>query len=149
MSRADLLRHLLLDLDTHHDPHPARAEVTGLRHSLLTATRLRTAGADSDLIALGLLHDTLHVLAPTNHGEALATILSDRLNPGRQALLAAHSVWQHDAIHGTTHRLAYHRAAWWDDAELLGWADAGAFNSTDPADLLSTLWPHVTQLLGE
>jgi len=115
VTRAGLLRVLLGDLDTHRDPNSNRWAVTSLVHSEQTATRALRDGATSEWIAVALLHDVLHTLAPATHPEAVAVLLADRLSADARAVLACHGEFQHDAVHGT-HRTDRHRSKGWYSA---------------------------------
>jgi predicted HD phosphohydrolase len=58
-------------LDHSFDGYP----VTRLKHSLQTATRARSEGADDDLVLGALLHDVGDLLAPCNHSQLAAAII--------------------------------------------------------------------------
>jgi predicted HD phosphohydrolase len=147
-SRGDLFLDLLSDLRSHRDSTPGREQVTGYVHSLQTATRARRDGADDELVAVALLHDVFHVLAPANHGLALATVLEDRLSDDRRVLLAQHSRWQHDVIHGTDTTSRFREAVWYADACRFGGWDAASFDPYYDSDQLNVLWPYAEDLLG-
>jgi len=149
VTRAGLLRVLLGDLDTHRDPNPARCVVTSLTHSQQTATRALRDGASSEWIAVALLHDVLHALAPATHPEAVAVLLADRLSADACAVLAVHGEFQHDAVHGT-HRTDRHRdKGWYSAAVRFAEWDRLSFDPLYPTCTVEALWPHVLNLLGK
>jgi len=149
VNRAGLLRVLLGDLDTHRDPNPARWGVTSLTHSRQTATRALRDGATSEWIAVALLHDVLHTLAPATHPEAVAVLLADRLSADACAVLACHGEFQHDQIHGT-HRTDRHKQhGWYSAAVRFAEWDRLSFDPLYPACTVEALWPHVLNLLGK
>ena len=144
-----MLRVLLGDLDTVRDPNPARSAVTSLTHSRQTATRALRDGASSEWIAVALLHDVLHTLAPATHPEAVAVLLADRLSPDACAVLACHGEFQHDQIHGT-HRTDRHLGkGWYSGATRFAHWDALSFDPLYPTCTVEVLWPHVLNLLGK
>ena len=51
-------------------------QITRLEHSLQAATRARLAGADVNWVVAALLHDIGDELAPYNHSELAASVLS-------------------------------------------------------------------------
>lgn len=126
-SRSDLFLRLLADLRVVHDAGD-RGRVDQLEHSLQMATRADRAGADDELVVVALLHDVFRVLAPAAHGPALALALSDRLTRDRVEILAHHSAWQHDAVHGSEQVLEFHGESWWVDACRFGAWDAASFS---------------------
>ncbi len=149
MNRAGLLRVLLGDLDTHRDPNAARRAVTSLAHSGQTATRALRDGASSEWIAVALLHDVLHTLAPATHPEAVAVLLADRLSADACAVLAVHGEFQHDAVHGTHLADRYLPSGWYSAAVRFSEWDRLSFDPLYPAMTVDALWPHVLNLLGK
>jgi hypothetical protein len=88
---------LIYDLEDVYDDGPdGRDAVDQYEHSVQTGTRALRAGLPDRLVALAVLHDAFRVIAPYNHGEALAVAIGDRLTPEEKAILANHSAWQHD-----------------------------------------------------
>ena len=149
MNRAGLLRVLLGDLDTHHDPNPARCVVTTLVPSQQTATHALRDGASSEWIAVGLLHDVLHTLAPATPPEAIAVLLEDRLSADACAVLAVHGEFQHDAVHGTCLTDRHRDKGWYSAAVRFAHWDALSFDPLYPPCTVTDLWPHVLNLLGK
>ena len=149
MNRAGMLRVLLGDLDTHRDPNPARCAVTSLTHSQQTATRALRDGATSEWIAVALVHDVMHTLAPATHPEAVAVLLADRLSADVCAVLAVHGEFQHDQIHGTHSADRYMPSGWYSAAVRFAHWDALSFDPLYPAEPVEALWPHVLNLLGK
>lgn len=149
MNRAGLLRVLLGDLDTHRDPNPARCAVTSLTHSRQTATRALRDGATSEWIAVGLLHDVMHTLAPATHPEAVAAVLIDRLSTDACTVLACHGAFQHDAIYGTHHTDQHRGKGWYSAAVRFAEWDRLSFDPLYPTHTADALWPHVLNLLGK
>jgi len=149
VNRAGLLRVLLGDLDTHRDPNPARSAVTSLTHSRQTATRALRDGATSEWIAVALLHDVLHTIAPATHPEAIAILLADRLSADACAVLGSHGDFQHDAIHGTHVIDRYRGKGWYSAALRFAEWDRLSFDPLYPTCTVEALWPHVLNLLGK
>ncbi len=149
MNRAGLLRVLLGDLDTHRDPNPARSAVTSLMHSRQTASRALRDAASSEWIAVALLHDVMHTLAPATHPEAVAVLLADRLSADAEAVLGSHGEFQHNAVHGT-HSANRHRGnGWYSAAVRFAEWDRLSFDPLYPTCTVEALWPHVLNLLGK
>ena len=63
-------------------------------HSLQTATRAERDGASDDLIVAALLHDIGDPIAPDNHSEAAAAILSPYLDEEATWVVRHHGVFQ-------------------------------------------------------
>src|SRR3954471_990744 len=63
-------------------------------HSLQTATRAMRDGARTDMIVAGLLHDIGDALAPANHSEMAASILSPFLDEEATWVVRHHGVFQ-------------------------------------------------------
>lgn len=137
---------LVNDLRHVHDAG-ARACVDQREHSVQCATRAVLDGADDEMVVVALLHDAFRVLAPATHGEALAEAIGDRLSPGRAEVLRHHSVWQHDAVHGTRRAEAFAGEAWYADACALGRWDADAFEVGYPSLALPWFTERVRALL--
>ena len=49
--------------------------LTGYTHSLQSATRADSDGADEETVVCALLHDLGDMIAPDNHSEVIAAIL--------------------------------------------------------------------------
>ena len=149
MNRAGLLRVLLGDLDTHRDPNPTRSAVTSLTHSQQTATRALRDDANSEWIAVALLHDVLHTCAPTTHPEAVAVLLKDRLSVYAYTVLAAHGEFQYDTVHGTHFTDRHRGKGWYSAAVRFAEWDRLSFDPLYPTLSVEELWPHVLNLLGK
>lgn len=63
-------------------------------HSIQTATRAERSGARDDLIVAALLHDIGDPIAPDNHSEAAASILSPYLDEEATWVVRHHGVFQ-------------------------------------------------------
>jgi len=63
-------------------------------HSLQTATRAHREGARVDLVVGALLHDVGDTIAPDNHSELAATILSPYLDAETTWVVRHHGVFQ-------------------------------------------------------
>ena len=63
-------------------------------HSLQTATRAMRDGARTDMIVAALLHDIGDALAPANHSEMAASILSPFLDEEATWVVRHHGVFQ-------------------------------------------------------
>jgi len=149
VTRASLLRLLLDDLDTVHDPNPDRSHVSTLVHCRQTATRALRDGASSEWAAVGLLHDVAHELAPATHADTAAAMLGDRLSHDARRVLATHSAFQHDQLHGTHGIDIYNPCGWHTAAIRFAEWDRLSFDPLYPTLPLDDLWPHVLNLLGK
>ena len=69
-------------------------QVSRLEHSLQTATRAETDGADKQMIAAALLHDIGDLLAPMNHAEFAATVLQPYVREELSWVVAKHGIFQ-------------------------------------------------------
>ena len=69
-------------------------QVTRLAHSLQTATRAWTCGADLDWVVAALLHDIGDVYAPCNHGEYAAAIIRPYVREQCTWVVKAHGAFQ-------------------------------------------------------
>ena len=69
-------------------------QVDRYEHSLQTATMAYREGARIDMVVAGLLHDIGDALAPANHSEMAATILSPYLDEEATWVVRHHGVFQ-------------------------------------------------------
>lgn len=87
---ADRLLRALVDLDESLSGY----KVTRLGHSLQSATRAWSDGADTDWIVAALLHDIGDIYAPYNHDEYAAAILKPFLREQCTWTVAVHGDFQ-------------------------------------------------------
>jgi predicted HD phosphohydrolase len=69
-------------------------QVDRYEHSLQTASRAYREGARIDMVVAGLLHDVGDALAPANHSELAATILSPYVDAETAWVVKHHGVFQ-------------------------------------------------------
>lgn len=84
-----VLRHLRL-LEGDFGGYP----VDRLEHCLQTATRAHRDGRDEEYVVCALLHDIGDTLAPANHAEHAATILSPYVSDANHWMVAHHGIFQ-------------------------------------------------------
>ena len=68
--------------------------VTRLEHSLQTATRAQSDGADVDMVVAALLHDIGDELAPDNHSQLAAAIIRPYVRAEVTWTVAMHGLFQ-------------------------------------------------------
>jgi predicted HD phosphohydrolase len=68
--------------------------VTRLAHSLQTATRARTDGADDEMVVAALIHDIGDDLSPYAHAEVAAAILRPYVRPEVVWIVEQHGLFQ-------------------------------------------------------
>ena len=71
-------------------------QVDRYTHSLQSATRAESDGADEETVVCALLHDLGDVLAPDNHSKVIASILRPYISSQGSALIGHHA--GHDDI---------------------------------------------------
>jgi predicted HD phosphohydrolase len=130
MDRVDQFLQLLENLRGVYDDGPeGRDAVDQLEHSLQMGTRAKEAGMDDRFVALAVLHDAFRVIAPFNHGPALAEALNDVIEDDGYIILSVHSVWQHDIVHGTNQaERLYEGQPWYELGRKFGELDAASFD---------------------
>lgn len=69
-------------------------QVNNFRHCLQSATMLWRAGADEEMIVVGLLHDIGFTLSAPSHGAFAAALLGPFISPENHWLLAHHQYFQ-------------------------------------------------------
>ena len=93
--------------------------VDRFEHSIQTATRAERDGAGADLVVAALLHDIGDPIAPDNHSEVAAAILSPYLDEEATWVVRHHGVFQgyhywHRLGHDRNARDAYRDSPWFD-----------------------------------
>ena len=63
-------------------------------HSLQSATRAESDGADKETVVCALLHDLGDVIAPDNHSEVIASILRPYISEKNHWVLKHHGLFQ-------------------------------------------------------
>jgi predicted HD phosphohydrolase len=141
---------LIYDLEDVYDDGPdGRDAVDQYEHSVQTGTRALRAGLPDRLVALAVLHDAFRVIAPYNHGEALAVAIGDRLTPEEKAILANHSAWQHDILEGTNWTDEFKDSPWYEDGRKFGQFDAESFDPDYDSLPLVAFYSKIEALLDE
>ena len=69
-------------------------QVDRYTHSLQSATRAESDGADEETVVCALLHDLGDVIAPDNHSEVIASILRPYINVKNHWVLKHHGLFQ-------------------------------------------------------
>ncbi len=69
-------------------------QVDRYTHSLQTATRVESDGADKETVVCALLHDLGDVIAPDNHSEVIASILRPYISEKNHWVLKHHGLFQ-------------------------------------------------------
>ena len=69
-------------------------QVDRYTHSLQTATRAESDGADEETVVCALLHDLGDVIAPDNHSEVIASILRPYISVKNYWVLKHHGFFQ-------------------------------------------------------
>ena len=69
-------------------------QVSRLQHCLQTATRAERDGADEETIVCALLHDIGDVIAPANHSQAAAALLSPYVSEKNLWIVRHHGLFQ-------------------------------------------------------
>ena len=69
-------------------------QVDRYTHSLQSATRADSDGADEETIVCAMLHDLGDVIAPDNHSEVIATILRPYISEKNHWVLKHHGLFQ-------------------------------------------------------
>ena len=69
-------------------------QVDRYTHSLQSATRAESDGADEETVVCALLHDLGDVIAPDNHSEVIAAILRPYISEKNQWVLKHHGLFQ-------------------------------------------------------
>ena len=69
-------------------------QVSRLEHCLQTATRAERDGADEETIVCALLHDIGDVIAPANHSQAAAALLSPYVSEKNLWIVRHHGLFQ-------------------------------------------------------
>ena len=69
-------------------------QVDRYTHSLQSATRAESDGADEETVVCALLHDLGDVIAPDNHSEVIATILRPYISEKNHWVLKHHGLFQ-------------------------------------------------------
>ena len=90
---ANLLGELVRMLDALKGEHFGY-RVDRYEHSLQTATRAHRAGAGTDLVVAGLLHDIGDGLAPANHSRLAAAIVEPYLDEEATWVVRHHGLFQ-------------------------------------------------------
>ena len=68
--------------------------LTDITHSLQSATRADSDGADEETVVCALLHDLGDVIAPDNHSEVIASILKPYISEKNHWVLKHHGLFQ-------------------------------------------------------
>ena len=69
-------------------------QVDRYNHSLQSATRAESDGADEETVVCALLHDIGDVIAPDNHSEVIASILRPYISEKNHWVLKHHGLFQ-------------------------------------------------------
>ena len=69
-------------------------QVDRYTHSLQSATRAESDGADEETVVCALLHDLGDVIAPDNHSEVIASILRPNISEKNHWVLKHHGLFQ-------------------------------------------------------
>ena len=69
-------------------------QVDRYTHSLQSATRAESDGADEETVVCALLHDLGDVIAPDNHSEVIASILRPYISVKNHWVLKHHGLFQ-------------------------------------------------------
>ena len=69
-------------------------QVDRYTHSLQSATRAESDGADEETVVCALLHDLGDVIAPDNHSEVIASILRPYISKKNHWVLKHHGLFQ-------------------------------------------------------
>ena len=69
-------------------------QVDRYAHSLQSATRAESDGADEETVVCALLHDLGDVIAPDNHSEVIASILRPYISEKNHWVLKHHGLFQ-------------------------------------------------------
>ena len=69
-------------------------QVDRYTHSLQSATRAESDGADEETVVCALLHDLGDVIAPDNHSEVIASILRPYISKKNHLVLKHHGLFQ-------------------------------------------------------
>ena len=69
-------------------------EVDRYTHSLQSATRAESDGADEETVVCALLHDLGDVIAPDNHSEVISSILRPYISEKNHWVLKHHGLFQ-------------------------------------------------------
>ena len=141
---ADRLIKALVDLDESLSGY----QVTRLGHSLQSATRAWSDGADTDWIVSALLHDIGDIYAPFNHDEYAATILRPFVREQCTWVVEKHGdfqmVYYGDFVGGNPHkRDVYRENQYFEDCvafcELWDQASFDPKYNTKPIDFFSEM----------
>ena len=73
-------------------------QVDRYTHSLQSATRAESDGADEETVVCALLHDLGDVIAPDNHSEVIASILRPYISEKNHWVLKHHGLFQANSI---------------------------------------------------
>lgn len=148
MKRSEQFLSLLENLRGVYDEGPnGRDVVDQLEHSLQMGTRMLHATGKKRMATLAVLHDAFRVVAPLNHGPALAEALSDVLTWQEQAVLKNHSIIQDDIVNGNDSFKQFQDAAWFGDGYIFGQLDAASFDPNYRSAPLSDFEPMIREML--
>lgn len=149
MTRSMKYLELLKGLRGVYDDGPeGRDAVDQLEHSLQMGTRMMHATANKRMTALAVLHDAFRVIAPLNHGPALAAALSDVLTRQEKAILEQHSVFQDDIVNGNDNfKRRFRGFDWFGDGYIFGRLDALSFDPDYESKPLAYFAPMIVELI--
>jgi len=147
---ADRLLAAMVDLDRSLSGY----KVTRLGHSLQTATRAWSAGADLDWVVSALLHDIGDIYAPYNHDEYAAAIIRPFVREQCAWVIEKHGDFQ--LIYYARHvganpdkRDAYRDSPYFDDcARFCEHWDQSSFDPDYPARPLEFFAPMVREVFA-
>jgi predicted HD phosphohydrolase len=128
--------------------------VTRLEHSLQSATRAETDGADTDWVVAALVHDIGDALAPENHSQMAAAILRPYVREEVTWVVQMHGLFQqqyygqHLGLDPDA-RDAYRDHPWFDSCQRFcaRW-DQAAFDPDYPTQALEHFEPLVREVFS-
>lgn len=101
---AERARHLVTLLgmaDDYTDPNPGRNHITGLDHACRMAGLCEQRQAHHPQLPFAaLIHDLARPLNDVHHGEVIAEIVRDRVDPAIYEVLRTHGEYQDALMHG-------------------------------------------------
>jgi predicted HD phosphohydrolase len=110
------------------DPNPERSRVPAIGHALQCATRAERAGQGPHHVVMALVHDAARPLNEVWHGEVIAEIMRDRIDPDCYEALRHHGAFQADIIRGTDVTERWREERWYPTARALAGWDAASFD---------------------
>lgn len=148
---ADRILETLTAIDEFHGP----VQVSGLEHSLQTATRALHDGMDEEYVVAALVHDIGDALAPYSHGEYVGAILKPFVSERICWVITHHPVFQayyYVHLYGADRnaRDRYRGHPYFDDCvRFCEKYDQESFDPNYPSLPLSFFEPMVRRVFGQ